>query len=90
MKLSGVSKKLKNCELVALSLAVSHYLQKFDSKRDQELYKDLRALEFNLFKMVKSNTHTHYKINIEGVEDQIITKEDKEIDNFLDQIIKRV
>ena len=89
MKLSASTKKIKNSELVALSLALSQFNKKFNSDWNKELHKNLISLEDTLFTLVKSNTNTHYNIRIEGVEDRIITEEDREFDKMFEDY-KRV
>jgi hypothetical protein len=82
LKLTGTTKKITNSELVALTFAVQDFTKKFNSDYNRELYRNLITLENSLFDLVKGNTHTHYEINIEGVEDNIVTQADKEIDKL--------
>ena len=82
MKLSGTTEKLKNSELLLLSLAVHHYIQR--GAKELEHFKAFNNLNHKLEQLVRGNTHTHYEISINGTDDRLLTKEDI----FFDEMIE--
>jgi len=68
LKLSETTEKLKNSELVLLSLAVSHYVKR--SNGAIEHFKAFNNLNNKLEQLVRGNTHTHYKISINGTKEK--------------------
>ena len=60
MKLSGTTEKLKNSELLLLSLAVHHYIQR--GAKDLKDFKAFNNLNHKLRLLVDGNTHTHHPI----------------------------
>ena len=90
IKLSGVTRTIKNNELVALSLALSKFTKVFcDTDQNKELHKNLLSLQYSLNDLIKSNTNTHYEISISGAGDKIITKADKEIDKMFNDLLSK-
>ena len=86
LKLSGTTEKLLNSELLLLSLAVSHYIQRHGA--GIEHFKAFKNLDNKLRLLVKGNTHTHYKISINGTDDRLLTEEDVYIEEVLNSFLK--
>ena len=82
MKLSGTTEQLKNSELLLLSLAVHHYIKR--GGMDFSDFKAFNNLNNKLRLLVDGNTHTHYKISINGTDDRILTKEDILFDEMIE------
>ena len=86
LKLSGTTEKLTNSELVLLSLAVSHYVKRSNGAIDH--FKAFNNLNNKLEQLVRGNTHTHYKISINGTDDRLLTKEDIYTEEMLNSFLK--
>lgn len=87
MKLSGTTEKLKNSELLLLSLAVHHYIKR--GEKELEHFKAFNNLNHKLEQLVRGNTHTHYEIKINGTNDRLLTKEDIYFDEMINKFTKQ-
>ena len=83
MRKSGTSIPITNAELTALALAVGKFNKSFQSEWNEELHKNLKELEFDLFDLVKGNTNTNYRVSIQGVGHL-----SKAVKNEIDQVLK--
>lgn len=89
LKLSGTTEKVTNSELLLLSLAVAHYIQRMDRLTEvSSSFKAFKNLDNKLKQLVKGNTHTHYKISINGTDDRLLTEEDIYTEEMLNSFLK--